>query len=424
MTTQVADFEERCRAAADRITGAVGLVPVLDLGTMPHSDGLLTRERLDALRAGTWTEPMWPLELAFSPESGLVQIVETVDPELLFGADYLYFSSFSDAWMKHCRENALRLVRERGLGPKSLVVELASNDGGLLLNFIEAGVPVLGIDPAPGPAAEAVRRGVPTIRDFFTHDLARRLAREGRRADVVIGNNVMAHVADTNGFVRGIREILTDDGTTSIEAPYVRDMVEHGEFDTIYHQHLCYFSVLSADALFRRNGLTLNHVEWLPTHGGSLRYFAGRRPDVQPSVARFLEEERRLGMDRAEYYRDFADRVRSIRDGMRTLLSDLRSQGKTVAAYGAAAKGTILLNYLGAGADVIDFCVDRNVHKQGRFMPGVHVPILPPEELLSRRPDYCVILPWNLKDEVVAQQDAYRRAGGRFIVPVPRPEIL
>lgn len=413
-----ASFEDRCRAAKCRVSGVQGLVPILDLGDMPHADGLLTREALSR------PEPMWPLELAFSPESKLVQITETVDPTILFGADYPYFSSFSDAWLKHCRDNALNLIKSRQLNKNSFVVELASNDGYMLKNFVEAGIPVQGIDPAPGPAAAATKIGVPTICDFFTLDMAKRMAKEGKRADVVIGNNVMAHVADTNGFVQGIREILKDDGTTSIEAPYVKDMIEHGEFDTIYHQHLCYFSVLSADYLFRRNGLFLNHVEWLPTHGGSLRYYAGRRENVQGSVKRMLAEERDLGMDKPGYYRGFATMVKNLGLTMRSILADIKRQGKSIAAYGAAAKGAIMLNYLGADTRQIDFVVDKNIHKQGRHMPGVHIPIFAPEELVKRQPDYCLILPWNFKDEIMQQQAEYRRKGGRFIVPVPTPVIV
>jgi SAM-dependent methyltransferase len=411
-------FEDRCKSAKCRVSGVQGLVPILDLGNMPHADGLLTKDGLAK------DEPKWPLELAFSTESKLVQITETVDPTILFGADYPYFSSFSDAWLKHCRDNAVNLIKSRGLNKDSFVVELASNDGYMLKNFVEAGIPVQGIDPAPGPAKAAAKIGVPTICDFFTLDMAKRMAAEGKRADVVIGNNVMAHVADTNGFVQGIREILKDDGTTSIEAPYVKDMIEHGEFDTIYHQHLCYFSVLSADYLFRKNGLFLNHVEWLPTHGGSLRYYAGPREKVQDSVKRMLAEEGDLGMDKPGYYRGFATMVKNLGLTMRSILADIKRQGKTIAAYGAAAKGAIMVNYLGADTKQIDFVVDKNIHKQGRYMPGVHIPILAPEELVKRQPDYCLILPWNFKDEIMQQQAEYRRKGGRFIVPVPTPVIV
>ncbi len=413
-----AAFEARCRGASCRVSGAKGLEPVLDLGLMPHADGLLAKDQLGK------PEARYPLELGFSPTSSLVQITETVPPGVLFGHDYPYYSSFSDALLAHSRENALDLIKTRGLSKSSFVVELASNDGYLLKNFVEAGVPVLGIDPAPGPAAAAQKIGVPTTNAFFTKDLAEQLVAQGRRADVVIGNNVLAHVADTNGFVRGVRMLLKDEGTTSIEVPYVRDMIDKCEFDTIYHEHLCYFSVLSVDYLFRANGLYLNHVKRLPIHGGSLRLYAGRREDVQESVRSMLAEERELGMDKASYYRGFAERVRGIGETMRSILGEARRLGKRVAAYGAAAKGAVMLNYLGADASQIEFVVDRNVHKQGRFMPGVHVPILAPEELLTRKPDYCVLLPWNFKDEILRQQDEYRRAGGRFIIPIPHPVIV
>jgi SAM-dependent methyltransferase len=411
-------FETRCRNAACRSCGHAGLSPVLDLGLMPLSDGLLTREQLNQ------PEPRYPLDVGFCPACTLVQILETVPPEVLFGHDYPYFSSFSDHLLKHSRDNALSLIASRRLGPASLVVELASNDGYLLKNFVEKGVPVLGIDPAPGPARAAEKVGVPTLNTFFTRDLAAQLVREGKRADVVIGNNVLAHVADTNGFVQGIAMLLKEGGTTSIEVPYLRDLIDHCEFDTIYHEHLCYFSVMALDALFRRNGLFLNHVERLPIHGGSLRLFAGRREQVQDSVRRLIDEEKALGMDTPAYYTSFGDRVRHIGDSLRSMLQAFKKQGKSIAAYGAAAKGAIMVNYARTGTDLIDFVVDRNVHKQGKYMPGVHIPILPPDEILRRRPDYVVLLPWNFKDEILRQQDEYRRAGGKFVIPIPSPAVV
>lgn len=406
-------FERRCRMASCRACGSRSLDPVVDLGLMPLSDGLLTRDALGE------PEPRYPLAVAFCPACSLVQILETVPPEVLFGEDYPYFSSFSDDLLAHARANALRLIEWRRLGPESLVVELASNDGYLLRNFVSAGIPALGIDPAAGPARAAQASGVPTLQAFFTRDLAAQLAAEGKRADVVICNNVLAHVADTNGFVQGVATLLTEDGIASFEVPYLRDLIDQCEFDTIYHEHLCYLSVTAVDYLFRLNGLFLNHVERLPIHGGSLRLLAGRREQVDDSVRTLLVQERALGMDRANYYRQFGGRVQANAAQMRELLGKLKRAGKRIAAYGAAAKGTIMVNYIGAGPETIDFVVDRNVHKQGKFMPGVRIPILAPDELMVRRPDYVVLLPWNFKDEVLNQQDAYRRGGGKFIIPIP-----
>ena len=297
-------------------------------------------------------------------------------------------------------------------------------DGYLPKNFVEKGIPVLGIDPAEGPAAEAEKIGVTTMCTFFGVDLARGLADDGKQADVIIGNNVMAHVADTNGMVEGLHIALKDTGVVCIEAPYLKDLVEHCEFDTIYHEHLCYFSVHSVDKLFRRHGLYLNDVRHLSIHGGSLRYYFGKRENVGPAVKTMLAEEEQLGMDRHDYYAGFGQRVEQIRCEMQTILKQLKSQGKRIAAYGAAAKGAVMLNYVQAGADTIDFVVDRNIHKQGKFMPGVKIPILSPDRLLAEMPDHTVLLPWNFKDEILSQQAEYRQEGGKFIIPIPSPEIV
>ncbi|MCC6783088.1 MAG: class I SAM-dependent methyltransferase [Planctomycetes bacterium] len=392
--------------------------PFLDLGRMPLSDGLRHHSQLGR------PEPRYPLEVAFCAGCSLVQITTSVDPKELFCNEYPYYSSFSDSLLRHSEANVDALCRERRLGPSSFVLELASNDGYLLQYFQARGVPVLGIDPAEGPVKAALARGIPTRQAFFTRALAEQLVAEGRRADVIVGNNVMAHVPDLNGFVAGIAALLKPDGTTSIEAPYVRDLIEHCEFDTIYHEHLCYFSVTAVARLFARHGLHLNRVVGLPIHGGSLRYHASPTPAPDGSVERYLAAERAAGVDRFAFYAGFGERVRALRESLRTLVFGLRAQGKRIAAYGAAAKGAILVNYVGLGPDVLEFCVDRNVHKQGRWLPGVDVPILAPEELLARRPDYTLLLPWNLEREIVAQQQAYLAAGGRFIVPVPEPRIV
>jgi SAM-dependent methyltransferase len=385
---------------------------------MPPSDSFLSPTQL------AQAEPRHPLDVALCRGCALVQILETVPPEELFGADYSYFSSFTDALLRHARANVEARITERRLGPRSFVIELASNDGYLLQYYLAAGIPALGIDPAPGPVAAARARGIDTRLAFFGRDLARELAAEGRRADVIHANNILAHVADTNGFVAGVTSLLKDDGVAVIEAPYVKDLIDHGEFDTIYHEHLCYFSVTALDRLFRRHGLYLNRIEPLAIHGGSLRLFVGTAERPEESVAAYLETERRLGLDRLDYYADFAARVRAIRDRLAALLAALKREGARLVGYGAAAKGTILLNYVGIGRETLEFVVDRNVHKQGRWVPGVRLPIEPPERILETQPDYVLILPWNVKDEIMAQQAEYRRRGGRFIVPIPEPVIV
>ncbi len=401
-----------------RSCGHQELVSVLDLGTTALADRMLYENQLNE------PEPAFPLEVVFCPECSLMQIMETVDPELLFDEDYPYFSSFSTYLLDHSRQNVLEMIARRNLTADSFVVELASNDGYLLKNYVEHGVPVLGIDPVPALCAAAEKIGVPSTAEFFGLPVAEKLAAAGRRADVIHANNVLAHVADTNGFVAGIAALLKDDGMAVVEFPYVRDLIDHCEFDTIYHEHLCYFSVTAVDHLLRRHGLFLTDCWRLPIHGGSLRLFIEKNDTPNENVTRLLAEEKTLGLDHSDYYREFSQRVAQLKVDLKTMLTGLREAGHTIAAYGAAAKGSTLLNYVGIGPELIDFVADKNVHKQGRYMPGQKVPIVAAERIAAEQPDYVLLLPWNLENEILAQEQAYRDAGGQFIIPVPAPHIV
>ena len=401
------------------------LVPVLTLGETPLANSLLTREQLDD------PEPRFPLDLVFCPSCSLVQITESVPPQDLFG-DYLYFSSFSDTMLKSASAIAERLVRDRGLGSESLVVEVASNDGYLLQYYAQAGVPVLGIEPAANIAAVAqAEKGIPTLVEFFGEDLARGLAEQGRRADVIHANNVLAHVPDLNGVVEGFAQLIKPDGVVVVEAPYLIEFIDKVEFDTIYHEHLCYFSLTALDKLFARHGLTIVDVEQLPIHGGSLRIFAspttaagGSPVERSAAVVDLLREEADRGVAEFPLYAGFADTVSTLRTDLRALLAELKAQGKSIAAYGASAKGSTLLNYCDIGGETLDFVVDRSTVKQGWFTPGTHLPILAPSHLLEAMPDHVLLLTWNFADEILAQQSEYLERGGRFIVPVPTPAVL
>jgi len=396
--------------------------PFLSLGATPVANRLVRADALDVI------DPAFPLGVGFCERCALVQLTHVLPADEIFDADYPYFSSFSDMLVRHSEKNVIELIESRDLGPDSLVVEVASNDGYLLRAFVERGIPVLGIEPTPGPAAAAREVGVPTREEFFGADVARRLVDEGLRADVIIANNVMAHVPDLNSLVEGFAILLKDDGVISVENPGVGALLDHTEFDTIYHEHFCYFSTIAVDALLRRHGLELVSVTEFPElHGGTLRWRAGRSAagrTVDPSVGRVLAAERAAGLDSFDRYGSFGAAVGDLQDELRALLTGLKAKGATIAAYGAAAKGATLLNSTGLDTQLVDFVVDRNNHKQGKYMPGARLPILAPEALLERQPDYLLLLAWNVKNEIMAQQAEYAARGGKFIVPVPRPVIL
>jgi SAM-dependent methyltransferase len=386
---------------------------------MPLANAYLTREELAR------PEQKYPLNLAFCPSCSLVQITETVPPDLLF-RQYPYFSSYSDTVVRNAEAIVTRLIASRNLNRNSLAGEIASNDGYLLQFYKRAGIPVLGIEPAANIARVAVNdRGIHTLCEFFGADLARKLRAQGACVDVLHGNNVLAHVSDLNGVVSGIRKILKDDGLAVIEVPYVKEMIDRCEFDTIYHEHLCYFSLTALDRLFHRHDLVIEDVEHLPIHGGSLRLFvvARHQSDHRPGVAAALQEESAWGVDNVSSYRNFAQQVGHLKTSLLEVLGQVKAAGKRVAAYGAAAKGTVLLNYCGVGPETLECVVDRSPHKQGRYMPGVRVLIQPPERILETMPDYVLLLVWNIADEVLEQLSEYRRRGGKFIIPIPEVRV-
>ncbi len=392
----------------------------VDLGRSPLSNAFLATDQLTAM------EPHYPLHAYVCEDCLLVQLPAVASPEEIF-TDYAYFSSFSSSWLSHAEAYAARMAQELALGPDSFVVELASNDGYLLRHFRRLGIGVLGVEPAANVAAVAETNGVPTEVAYFGTATARRLAAGGRRADLIVANNVLAHVPDLNDFVAGLPILLKPSGSVTVEFPHLLRLIAGRQFDTIYHEHFSYFSLLVADRVFRRHGLHVFDVDRLPTHGGSLRIHACHAGAGRPRserIAAVLAEETRAGLTEPAGYTSFAADVIDVKCQVLEFLIGARRAGRSVAGYGAPAKATTLLNYCGIGPELLPYTVDRSPHKQGRFVPGRQIPILAPERILTDRPDYLFVLPWNLRDEVLDQMHAVRDWGGRFVVAIPELQVL
>ena len=395
----------------------------LDLGTSP-----LCQKHVEPEDVGRM-EPFYPLYAYVCDRCFLVQLDEFVSPEVIFGdGAYAYFSSFSDSWLQHVRGYADVVSERFGLGPRSHVVELASNDGYLLQWFVKKGIPVLGVEPAANTAKVAEERGIPTVVQFFGTETARVLAAQGKHADLLLGNNVLAHVPNLNDFVGGMKILLKPSGVITMEFPHLQRLMEENQFDTIYHEHFSYFSFVTVERVFAAHGLTLFDVEELPTHGGSLRIFARHTLDstkpIGARVAALRAREKALGYEDLAIYADFGERVRETKRKLLTFLIEAKRAGKSIVGYGAPGKGNTLLNYCGIRTDFLDYTVDRSPHKQGRFLPGSRIPILHPDRIFETKPDYVLILPWNLKDEITSQMAHIRSWGGRFVVPIPAATVL
>lgn len=393
----------------------------IDLVNAPPSNAFLTEAQLDE------PEVFYPLKLFVCDSCFLVQIDEYRKSHDIFDSDYVYFSSFSQTWLNHAREYADMMVEKYGYGPDNLVVEIASNDGYLLQYFQARGIPSLGIEPAEGTAAAARKKGIESIVDFFGRRLARDLAEQGRQADLLIGNNVLAHVPDLHDFVAGLKLALKPAGIITMEFPHLMRLVDHCQFDTIYHEHFSYLSLTTVRAIFSRHGLEIFDVEALPTHGGSLRIYAKHAEDftraASARVDTLLEKEKSKGLDALPYYQGFQEKADRIKHRLLQFLIAQKQERRKVAAYGAAAKGNTLLNYCGVRKDLLTFVVDASPHKQGKYLPGSHVPVVSEEAIRESKPDYVLILPWNIKEEIMTQLDYVRAWGGQFVVPIPDVQV-
>ena len=411
----------RAVSPACRFCGKALHTTFVDLGMSPPCQSVVRQQQLNHM------EPFFPLHAWVCENCFLVQLEEYVAPADIF-SEYAYFSSYADSWVEHARKYSV-LMRERfGLGRDSLVMEIASNDGYLLQHFVAAGVPVLGIEPAANVAKVAQDKGIRTEVTFHGRSSADRVVAKYGQADLLLGNNVLAHVPDLNDFVAGMKRLLKPGGVITMEFPHLQRLMAENQFDTIYHEHFSYLSYFTVEQVFAAHGLTLFDVDELPTHGGSIRIYARHANDASKPVSERAQQlrarELSMGFNRIETYQGFAEQVKSTKRKILSLLIDLKNRGKSIVGYGAPGKGNTLLNYCGIRTDLLDYTVDRNPYKQGTYTPGTHIPILTPERIRETKPDYVFILPWNLRDEICSQMSFVREWGGRFIVPIPEPQIL
>lgn len=397
------------------------LYTFVDLGMSPLCESYVDRQNLDKMEA------FYPLHVYVCDNCFLVQLLEYVSAQDIY-SEYAYFSSYSDSWLNHAKTYVGMIIDRLNLGPKSQVIEIASNDGYLLQYFAQEGIPSLGIEPAANIAETAKKKGIPTIVKFFGQQTAEELVAEGIHGDLVLGNNVLAHVPDINDFVRGLKLLLSSDGVITMEFQYLLELMQENQFDTIYHEHFSYLSFFTVEKIFAEHGLLLFDVEKLPTHGGSLRIYACHHENssrtITDNVKELKEKEMAFGVNRLETYSSFTEKVKETKRKLCSLLIDLKRKRKSIAGYGAPGKGNTLLNYCGIYNDFIDYTVDRNPYKHGKFLPGTRIPIYPPDKITETKPDYVIILPWNLKDEIMNQIEYIREWRGKFIIPIPEPEII
>jgi len=414
--TAVVEDRHNTKVAGCRFCGAALTHTLVDLGMSPLCESFLSLEQLNQM------EPFYPLHVYVCSECFLVQLEEYVSPENIF-THYAYFSSYSDTWLEHARRYSEMTINRFHLTAENFVVEIASNDGYLLQNFVKAGIPVLGIEPAVNVAEAALKKGVSTLIAFFSEDTARNLIANGKKADLIIGNNVLAQVPALNDFVAGLKVMLAPAGVITLEFPHLYQLMSGNQFDTIYHEHFSYFSFYSTKKIFAKHELEVFDVEELPTHGGSLRIYLhhsdDRTHEVSDRVEKLEQQERKNEVNKLKTYSTFGENVKETKRKLLEFLITVKQEGKKIAGYGAPGKGNTLLNYCGIRTDFLDYTVDRSPFKQGKFLPGTHIPIYPPEKISETRPDYLLILPWNLKDEIIKQMAFVREWGGKFVVPIP-----